>query len=275
MSCSCFMTRSVFHVMFVLLLFAVSVSCDEQEGSGNHTTSPVADGTYPNYMVPVWKDKMIAHANNLTEDGISIFLDCMRTGYKYRLVAFQGCRIVGLLANFDRAKYGDEIRERVAKLGGIAATTMAMGSHMVSAKVQSMGCFAIQALADGHRKHTHEAINLGAVDVVTWVLKHHGSLDAEIAEYCSAAVASLAYDPLGASRLGQAGAVDAIIASMKAHLSKKPEIQIYSCAALQRLMGGDQRNLERVKQNKHAIFAIVDAIKTFNSHPTVVSICGG
>eukprot|EP00960_Hanusia_phi_P075000 768357-Hanusia_phi.AAC.1 len=307
----------------LLLLLITDAWCDDPLGGDVSAGSPVVDGKYPNYMIPVWKERMIAHANNLTEEGIQIFLDSMRTGHKYKLVAYQGCRIIGLLANFDRDKYGNEIRERVANLGGITATTMAMGSHMVSAQVQSMGCFAIQALVDGHKNHTHQVIELGAVDVVSWVLQHHGALDADIAEYCSAAVASLAYDPLGASRLvrqlswcwcsgrererereregrrrgrelgGGGGEGEKRRTCYHHHHESTPEQeardtgessssaisseckQIYCCVALQRLIAGDQKNLERVKQNKDVIFAIVDAIKTFNAHPTVVSVCGG
>ena len=63
-----------------------------------------ADGRYPNYMIPVWKQRMFDRANNLTEAGISEFLEAASAGHKYKLVAYQGCRIIGILSNLEREK---------------------------------------------------------------------------------------------------------------------------------------------------------------------------
>ena len=63
-----------------------------------------ADGRYPNYMIPVWKQRMFDRANNLTEAGISEFLESASAGHKYKLVAYQGCRIIGILSNLEREK---------------------------------------------------------------------------------------------------------------------------------------------------------------------------
>jgi len=48
-----------------------------------------------------------------------------------RLIAFQGCRIIGLLSNFERDKYGNELRDRLARHGALETVTRAMGAHLV------------------------------------------------------------------------------------------------------------------------------------------------
>ena len=72
----------------------------------NNGSTPVtpADGRYPNYMIPVWKQRTFDRANNLTEAGISEFLEAASAGHKYKLVACQGCRIIGILSNLEREK---------------------------------------------------------------------------------------------------------------------------------------------------------------------------
>jgi hypothetical protein len=55
-------------------------------------------------MIPVWKQRMFDRANNLTEAGISEFLEAASAGHKYKLVAYQGCRIIGILSNLEREK---------------------------------------------------------------------------------------------------------------------------------------------------------------------------
>ena len=75
---------------------------------------------------------MFDRANNLTESGIQEFLQAASAGLAYRLVAYQGCRIIGVLSNLEREKYGDELRDRLARHGALETITKAMGAHLVS-----------------------------------------------------------------------------------------------------------------------------------------------
>ena len=63
--------------------------------------------------------------------------------------------------------------------------------------------------------------------MVSWVLLHQGTTDAKLAEYCTAAVASLSFTPLGAQRLGAAGIIDGLTATMSAFLESSVDLQIY------------------------------------------------
>ena len=67
------------------------------------------------------------------------------------------------------------------------------------------------------------------LQVVSWVLLHQGTTDPKLAEYCTAAVASLSYTPVGAQRLGAAGVIDGLSASMSAFLESSVDLQIYGC----------------------------------------------
>ena len=132
----------------------------------NETSAGAGAGTYPNYMIPVWKQRMFDRANNLTEAGIQEFLEAAGAGLAYRLVAYQGCRIIGLLSNLEREKYGNELRDRLARHGALETVTRAMGAHMVCPRVLAMGCIALQAMADGHREHSDTVIALGGAEVL-------------------------------------------------------------------------------------------------------------
>lgn len=91
--------------------------------------------------------------------------------------------------------------------------------------------------------------NVPAQQVVAYVLKTLGS-DAEIAEYCVAAIATLSIDVGGSKRLGEAGAVEGVSKTMTAHLGNaKPEVQAYGCASLQRMTNveGNVRRLVRCR----------------------------
>ena len=46
-----------------------------------------------------------------------------------------------------------------------------------------MGCVAIQGLADGHAGHISKAVDMGAGDVISWILSRIGSLDVQVAEF--------------------------------------------------------------------------------------------
>ena len=151
------------------------------------SNATAADGQYPNFMVPVWKQRMFDRANNLTEAGIQEFLQAASAGLAYRqlarelalacgrmhstrphthththslslthactharththahrLVAYQGCRIIGVLSNLEREKYGDELRERLARHGALQTITAAMGAHMVSLCVCVCVCVSV------------------------------------------------------------------------------------------------------------------------------------
>lgn len=113
----------------VLCCIASALPCS---GSGPGVNATVADGRYPNLMIPVWKQRMFDRANNLTESGIQEFLQAASAGLAYRLVAYQGCRIIGVLSNLEREKYGDELRDRLARHGALETITKAMGAHLVS-----------------------------------------------------------------------------------------------------------------------------------------------
>ncbi len=146
--------------------------CTAGGAAGNGTGAGAeAKGAYPNFMVPVWKQTMFDRANNLTEAGIKEFLEAASAGLAYRLVAYQGCRIIGLLSNLEREKYGNELRDRLARHGALETVTRAMGAHLVSPRVLAMGCIAIQAMADGHREHSETVIALGGAEVfVNWLI---------------------------------------------------------------------------------------------------------
>ena len=144
---------------------SLDVVCwNEKRGGSNETRAGA--GTYPNYMIPVWKQRMFDRANNLTEAGIQEFLEAAGAGLAYRLVAYQGCRIIGLLSNLEREKYGNELRDRLARHGALETVTRAMGAHMVCPRVLAMGCIALQAMADGHREHSDTVIALGGAEVL-------------------------------------------------------------------------------------------------------------
>ena len=63
--------------------------------------------------------------------------------HAHRLVAYQGCRIIGVLSNLEREKYGDELRERLARHGALQTITAAMGAHMVSLCVCVCVCVSV------------------------------------------------------------------------------------------------------------------------------------
>lgn len=103
----------------------------------------------------------------------------------------------------------------------------------------------MQALADGHEKHTRMVVESGGAEVVAHVLRAAGR-DAEIAEYCMAAIATLSLDSEGSRLLGEAGAVEGVWRTMSAHLeTAKPEVQAYGCASLLR-MTNNHDNVRRL-----------------------------
>ena len=148
-----------------------------------------------------------------------------------------------------------------------------MGRHLTRTRVLAMGCFAIQALSDGHEKHTRMVIESGGAQVVAHVLRAAGR-DAEIAEYCVAAIATLSLDPEGSRLLGDAGAVEGVWRTMSAHLeTAKPEVQAYGCASLLR-MTNNQENVRRLVRLSAAP-SLPPCLPPRNKHPCLFALFGG
>ena len=71
-------------MLYVVLYVEPAKEQCKQQNSPNAT-----DSSYPNYMIPVWKTRMFAHADNLTEPGIFEFLTATNDGLAYKLIAYQ------------------------------------------------------------------------------------------------------------------------------------------------------------------------------------------
>lgn len=257
-------------VTTLLSLVALTRFGHSADSDGGQCESGAGKATSRDDRIPGWKTAMFEGANN---GSLHLVVDTMKAGAEHsRLVAFQGCRIVTLLAQLE----GGAKRDDLCVLGAIPAVTSAMGAHKPSAKVQAMGCAAMQALADGNANHTEATVRSGGAEVVGWVMAHLGPYNDRVAEYCIAATASLSMDATGAARLGNAGAVESVVETMRAHIGKgKVDIQLFGCAALQRLAENCEANVKRLAGHPHAISAVVDALKKFGDHPTLLSVCGG
>ena len=89
--------------------------------------------TVRNDKIPVWHEQIYAAAENRS---FAEFILVMNEGSaESRLVAYQCCRILQVLATFDRNEKGDQTREELVNLGAIEAVTKAMGAHLNSPKV--------------------------------------------------------------------------------------------------------------------------------------------
>ena len=84
--------------MLYVVLYVPKLTCDpfprkvlepaKEQCKQQHTRN-ATESSYPNYMIPVWKSRMFARADNLTEPGILEFLTATNDGLAYKLIAYQ------------------------------------------------------------------------------------------------------------------------------------------------------------------------------------------
>jgi hypothetical protein len=84
--------------MLYVVLYVPELTCDpsprkvlepaKEQCKQQHTRN-ATESSYPNYMIPVWKSRMFARADNLTEPGILEFLTATNDGLAYKLIAYQ------------------------------------------------------------------------------------------------------------------------------------------------------------------------------------------
>ena len=72
------------HVGLVVIACLAAAAEAAPQNKSADAGDGAADGSYPNYMIPVWKQRMFDRANNLTESGIQEFVQAAAAGHKYR-----------------------------------------------------------------------------------------------------------------------------------------------------------------------------------------------
>ena len=80
--------------------------------------------------------------------------------------------------------------------------------------------------------------------------------------------------PPGAKRLGTAGVIEALAAAMTAHTDSSVDLQIYGCTCFDRLGSASAFNLEMIQESKQALKAILNAVRQYRDHLTVLTVCG-
>jgi hypothetical protein len=182
------------------------------------------------------------------------------------------CGALACLLALPRQREYDDVRVKVAKLGGITSVILSLTKHRTNAKIQEQGCTVLCNLAAGVSVAgcIVEITRAGGIDCVVKAMNNHPN-DLNIQQICCAVLRNLANDATNREvEIARIGGIRAVVNAMMKHRNHAT-VQHYGCSVLCILALDAANKVEIAKRG--GIRAVVNAGVNHRTNASIQEEC--